>query len=147
MKKLSLLVILLLFPFIFLTAQIRNTDPLIIINGKISNIKLNSLNPSDIESMSVYKSQASKEDYGILAENGVISIITKDYVKPDAQEDNTSEPLILVDGEVYTSSLDSIDVQKVKSVSVLKDAAATASYGKAGEYGVILINTKEDINN
>ena len=146
MKNLSFLVLLLFLPFSFLVAQIDKKDPLIVINGRISNIKLSSLNPSDIESMSVYKSQASKEAYGILAENGVISIITKDYVKTDRPKDLPSEPLILVDGEVFTSSLDSINIQEVESVSVIKNKSATGSYGKAGKNGVILITTKEDNN-
>ena len=133
-----------IFCFISLSAQVDKKDPLIVINGKISNIKLSSLEPCDIESMSVSKSQAAKDAYGILAENGVISIITKDYVKTNNQNDQPSKPLVLVDGEVFTSSLDSINIQEIESVSVRKDKSATAPYGKAGENGVILITTKEN---
>lgn len=143
MKKLTLLIIPMIFCFISLSAQVDRKDPLIVINGKISNIKLSSLEPVDIESMSVSKSQAAKDAYGILAENGVISIITKDYVKTDSQNDQPSKPLVLVDGEVFTSSLDSINVQEIESISVLKNKSATTHYGKAGENGVILITTKE----
>jgi TonB-dependent SusC/RagA subfamily outer membrane receptor len=143
MKNLSLLVILSFFSFLSLSAQIDKKDPLIVINGKISNIKLVSLNPSEIESLSVTKSKASKDAYGVLAENGVISIITKDYIKTDSQKDQPSKPLVFVDGEVYTNSLDSINIQEVESLSVRKDKSATAPYGKAGENGVILITTKE----
>ena len=144
MKKLTLLIFPMIFCFISLSAQVDKKDPLIVINGKISNIKLSSLEPSDIESMSVSKSQAAKDAYGILAENGVISIITKDYVKTDSRNDQPSKPLVLVDGEVFTSSLDSINIQEIESVSVRKDKSATAPYGKAGENGVILITTKEN---
>ena len=70
-----------IFCFISLSAQVDKKDPLIVINGKISNIKLSSLDPNAIESVTVSKSQTAKDAYGILAENGVISIITKDYVK------------------------------------------------------------------
>lgn len=132
-----------IFCFISLSAQLEKKNPLIVINGKISNIKLSSLYPSDIESMTVSKSQAYKDAYGVLAENGVISIITKDYVKTDSQNDQSSRPLVLIDGEVYTNSLDSINIQEVESMSVIKDKSATALYGKAGENGVILITTKE----
>jgi len=144
MKKLTLLIFPMIFCFISLSAQVDKKDPLIVINGKISNIKLSSLEPSDIESMSVSKSQAVKDAYGILAENGVISIITKDYVKNDSQNDQPSKPLVFVDGEVFTSSLDSINIQEIESVSVMKDKSATALYGKVGENGVILITTKEN---
>jgi TonB-dependent SusC/RagA subfamily outer membrane receptor len=144
MKKLTLLIFPMIFCFISLSAQVDKKDPLIVINGKISNINLSSLEPCDIESMSVSKSQAAKDAYGILAENGVISIITKDYVKTNNQNDQPSEPLVLVDGEVFTTSLDSINIQEIESVSVRKDKSATAPYGKAGENGVILITTKEN---
>ena len=133
-----------IFCFISLSAQVDKKDPLIVINGKISNINLSSLEPCDIESMSVSKSQAAKDAYGILAENGVISIITKDYLKTNNQNDQPSEPLVLVDGEVFTTSLDSINIQEIESVSVMKDKSATALYGKVGENGVILITTKEN---
>jgi TonB-dependent SusC/RagA subfamily outer membrane receptor len=144
MKKLSLLFFPMIFCFISLSAQIDKKDPLIVVNGKISNIKLNSLDPNSIESLTVSKSQSAKDAYGILAESGVISIITKDYIKTDSQIDQSSKPLVLVDGEVYTNSLDSINIQEVESVDVRKGISATKQYGKAGENGVILITTKEN---
>jgi len=58
-----------IFSFISLSAQPEKKDPLIVVDGKISNIKLSSLYPGDIESMTVSKSQAYKEADGVLAEN------------------------------------------------------------------------------
>lgn len=53
---------------------------------------------------------------------------------------NGSSPLILVDGIERTMS--SVDINSVASISVLKDASATAVYGVKGANGVILITTK-----
>ena len=53
---------------------------------------------------------------------------------------NNSDPLILVDG--IERPMGSIDISSVQSVSVLKDASATAVYGVRGANGVILITTK-----
>ena len=53
---------------------------------------------------------------------------------------NGSDPLILVDG--IERPMSSVDIGSVKSVSVLKDASATAVYGVKGANGVILITTK-----
>ena len=53
---------------------------------------------------------------------------------------NGSEPLVLVDG--IERSMNSVDITSVESISVLKDASATAVYGVKGANGVILINTK-----
>lgn len=53
---------------------------------------------------------------------------------------NDSSPLILVDGVERT--MNDIDINEVASVSVLKDASATAVFGVKGGNGVILITTK-----
>lgn len=49
-------------------------------------------------------------------------------------------PLVLVDG--IERSISSVNPDEVESLSVLKDASATAVYGVKGANGVILINTK-----
>jgi TonB-linked SusC/RagA family outer membrane protein len=53
---------------------------------------------------------------------------------------NNAAPLILVDG--VERSLNNIDISSVASVSVLKDASATAVFGVKGANGVILVTTK-----
>ncbi len=53
---------------------------------------------------------------------------------------NSSDPLILVDG--IERPMNSVDISSVQSISVLKDASATAVYGVKGANGVILITTK-----
>ena len=53
---------------------------------------------------------------------------------------NDASPLILVDG--IERSMNEIDISEVESVSVLKDASATAVFGVKGGNGVILITTK-----
>jgi TonB-linked SusC/RagA family outer membrane protein len=53
---------------------------------------------------------------------------------------NNSSPLMLVDG--VERSFGHIDPSEIESVSVLKDAAASAVYGVKGAHGVILVTTK-----
>ena len=53
---------------------------------------------------------------------------------------NNSAPLVLVDG--VEREMNSVDISSVASISVLKDASATAVYGVKGANGVILITTK-----
>lgn len=53
---------------------------------------------------------------------------------------NSSDPLVLVDG--VERPMSSVDMSSVESISVLKDASATAVYGVKGANGVILITTK-----
>lgn len=54
-------------------------------------------------------------------------------------------PLILVDG--VESSIDNLDPETIESVSVLKDASASAVYGSRAPFGVILIVTKRGKKN
>ncbi|MEP7256857.1 MAG: TonB-dependent receptor [Flavitalea sp.] len=57
----------------------------------------------------------------------------------------SSSPLILVDGvEGY---IDNLDPQSIESVSVLKDASASAIYGSRAPFGVVLITTKKGQKN
>ncbi|WP_419033484.1 SusC/RagA family TonB-linked outer membrane protein [Dysgonomonas gadei] len=53
---------------------------------------------------------------------------------------NNADPLVLVDG--IERPMTSVDINSVETISVLKDASATAVYGVRGANGVILITTK-----
>ncbi|MFC7523774.1 SusC/RagA family TonB-linked outer membrane protein [Parapedobacter sp. GCM10030251] len=54
---------------------------------------------------------------------------------------NDASPLILIDG-VPRSNISKLDPNEVASVSILKDASATAVFGVRGANGVILITTR-----
>ena len=51
-----------------------------------------------------------------------------------------NKPLILVDG--IEREMDLVDVDDIASLSILKDATATALYGVRGANGIVLITTK-----
>lgn len=53
---------------------------------------------------------------------------------------NNTDPLVMVDG--VERPLSAVDISSIETVSVLKDASATAVYGVRGANGVILITTK-----
>jgi len=56
---------------------------------------------------------------------------------------NGSDPYILVDG--VERSMDEINPSDVESISILKDASATAVYGVKGANGVVLVTTKRGV--
>ena len=62
------------------------------------------------------------------------------YIRGAAAWNQDAQPLILVDG--VKRDIKSVDITSVATVSVLKDASATAVYGVEGANGVILITTK-----
>ena len=55
-----------------------------------------------------------------------------------------ASPLVLVDG--IERNFNDVDVNEIETLSVLKDASATAVYGVKGANGVILITTKRGSN-
>lgn len=56
---------------------------------------------------------------------------------------NGNEPLIMVDG--IQRDFNQIDPNEIATISVLKDASATAIYGTRGANGVILVTTKRGV--
>ena len=62
------------------------------------------------------------------------------YIRGAAAWNQDAQPLILVDG--VKREIQSVDISSVQTISVLKDASATAVYGVEGANGVILITTK-----
>ena len=54
-----------------------------------------------------------------------------------------ADPLVLVDG--IERDFNDVDVNEIESISVLKDASATAVYGVKGANGVILLTTKRGL--
>lgn len=59
---------------------------------------------------------------------------------------NGGGPLVLVDN-AEVASIDDINPRDIETISVLKDASASAIYGARGAFGVILITTKQGKKN
>lgn len=58
---------------------------------------------------------------------------------------NGGSPYVVIDG--FPGSLDELNPNDIESISVLKDAAASAIYGARAPYGVILVTTKKGKRN
>lgn len=120
---------------------LNNSNPLILIDGVEGNI--NTLNPSDIESVSVMKDAASSAIYGSRAANGVILVTTK-----EANKDMT--PTITYSGffalQTPTALPEMCDA--VEYLTLLKEATANVSkpWGYTQEDVDAVIN-RTDLNN
>ena len=55
----------------------------------------------------------------------------------------SNDPLVVLDGIPFAGSIGDISTGDIKSIDILKDAAATAIYGSRGANGVILITTNK----
>ena len=140
-KTILLTLVISLFSF-SLSAQFDKNDPLIVVNGRISNLTMKSINPTNIESVTILKDKSASFAYGELGKNGVVLITTKGFVIQESQE--PQKPLILVNGEVYMLELNTINPEEIMDVTILKDKSATGIYGEAGKNGVILITTRDN---
>ncbi|HCM35252.1 TonB-dependent receptor [Chryseobacterium sp.] len=54
----------------------------------------------------------------------------------------SSDPLFVVDGIPFDGNINAISPNDIESISVLKDATASALYGSRGANGIIIITTK-----
>lgn len=85
-------------------------------------------------------------EYYIRGRSGVSEVKELDKVTGDVSEfalkNNPSAPVFILDGfEVDQATIYDLDMNRVKSVTTLKDAAATAVYGSRAANGVIVIET------
>lgn len=79
----------------------------------------------------------------IRGESGIgIKALDKDALAKSNLVDNPNLPTFIMDGfEVSVSKLYDMDPNRIESVTILKDAAATALYGSRAANGVVVITT------
>ena len=142
MKKLFIiLAVTLMTASIF--AQETNNEPMVIVNGIQTNLKVSNLDPNTIESVNVLKGESATAIYGVSGKNGVIQIRTKGSAMPDMLKSTDKDPLVIVDGKEFDSDINSIDPQSISVISVHKTGPVIDQYGEKGKNGVIIITTKK----
>lgn len=107
---------------------------------------------STVSSKDIVRTSASNLTIGLASKLPGLTIMVKDgqlgaenlqtLIRGQATM-NSSAPLILVDG--VERSITSIDANDIESVSILKDASATAVYGVRGANGVIIVTSKKGL--
>jgi len=105
--------------------------------SRILNGFIDSDSESKLEEVVVagYGTQKKKELAG--ASQGI-------KIRGAATLDKKAQPLVVINGVPSTQeAMDGLSPESIKSVSVLKDASATAIYGSRGANGVILVITKQ----
>jgi TonB-dependent SusC/RagA subfamily outer membrane receptor len=143
-------------------------EPLILVDGEMMP-PISELEPENIHSFSILKDDAATKAYGIRGENGVILVTTERRANSEhgvrnifnpvnvLQSDSISflkihsnsltPPLIIVDGEESNASPDkalkNLAIKDIESVTVLKEASATSTYGEKAKGGVIVVKTKK----
>jgi uncharacterized protein (TIGR02231 family) len=63
-------------------------------------------------------------------------------IRGNSSINNNAQPIYVIDGQVFDGDVHSIDQSMIKSITVLKDASSTTIYGARAANGVVLIETK-----
>lgn len=91
-------------------------SPLLVVDGQVVNQDLGSINPDDIESLTVLKDAAATSLYGVRASNGVIVVTTKrgkdEQVKFNISAGFYLNPLHDLEYQNYASTGDVIDYER-----------------------------------
>ena len=141
---------------------------LFILDGKKVD-DIHSVDPNNIEAITVLKDKASIDLYGTEGKDGVVLVTTKSgdatfsvkdsvgahdkYNKIESTNSrvltnvitgkpNLLPPLYVLDGKIYEGNINKINQSMIASIEVLKGPSAHALYGSKGENGVIIVTTK-----
>lgn len=129
-----------------------DNKPLIVVDGIIKvNEDLHSIDPANIKSMVVLKSDNAVVKYGTAAKDGVVEITTKDAPKYSisiSDKTGKKDPLYIIDGKINTDKkIQDIVPEKIESIHVLKGNQAIDKYGKKANNGAIEITLKDESEN
>jgi len=123
----------------------KGPRPLYEVDGKeVDAAAVERIRPENIASIDVLKDASATAIYGDKGKNGVVKITTKAIGGKSAQLANTFKGLVVINGKTQNQAfnLNSLDPNKIKSMSVLNGSDAIAKYGVSGKDGVIIIELK-----
>ena len=105
------------------------------------------VDPQEIDNVSVLKGDAATSVYGAEAKDGVVIITTRKGGNTSLTDHQTGildgKPLILMNGVAITKEeMDKINPDDIESVNVLKGEQATRLYGEKGKNGAVIIKPK-----
>lgn len=111
------------------------------ITGSISQINANEMKDQPVAQIS-QKLQGKMAGVQINEASGRPGHGMSIRIRGAASINAGNHPLIVIDGQPVTEDLHSLDPDDIATITVLKDASATALYGSRAANGVVLITTK-----
>lgn len=120
-----------------------NSQPLYVIDGQpVSDNVVQSIDPSNISSMTVLKDASATSIYGSRGANGVVVISTKDKM-----EKTKTQPLYIVDGRPINVAnnyvVESIPEADIESKTIYDAPEAKDKFGKIAKHGCVVITTHQ----
>ncbi len=113
------------------------------ITGAMVNVKSEALHQAPVANIgAALQGLAAGVDVQMAGGNTHPGATPQIRIRGERSINASNEALIVVDGIPFSGNLNEINNDDVESISILKDASATAIYGSRGANGVILITTK-----
>ncbi|MGN1221567.1 MAG: SusC/RagA family TonB-linked outer membrane protein [Candidatus Cryptobacteroides sp.] len=112
--------------------------------GSVANVKMNDspiMNTLSTNALSLLDGVVTGINFGKSGEAGSTPSMVVRGQKSIAS--TSADPLIVLNGVIFTGSMNDIDPNIIESMSVLKDATSLAAYGSQAANGVIMITTKK----
>ncbi|WNH11210.1 SusC/RagA family TonB-linked outer membrane protein [Thalassobellus suaedae] len=140
---------------ITLETDVSQLDEIVIVNygyGKVKKTDMTGASAS-INSKELLKIPVSSASEAISGRLPGVNITTADgepgsairiRVRGGTSLSQDNNPLIIVDGFIV-GSMEDVPVNDIESITVLKDASATAVYGAQASNGVIVVTTKNPV--
>jgi len=118
------------------------------ITGAMVNVKSDAIAQAPVPNIaSALQGLAAGVDVQLSGGNTHPGAVPQIRIRGERSLGATNDALIVVDGIPFSGSLNDISNDDILSVSILKDASATAIYGSRGANGVLLITTKRGEKN
>ncbi|MFI0428987.1 von Willebrand factor type A domain-containing protein [Mariniflexile sp. HMF6888] len=120
----------------------KNSEPLVVVDGKIMPYNtVESINPKQINDITVLKDSNATAIYGNRANNGVIIISTKN------NDDTSKEPLYIVDGvpikKEHNYIIKNLPESDIENKTSYGKAEAKDKFGKIAKDGCVVITTHQ----
>ena len=138
------------------TAKVENIEEVVVVGYSKVNKQSFVGTASTVDIKSVDKKSVSTVSQALAGEVAGVRVINTSgqpgteatiRIRGFGSVNGNRDPLYVIDGAPFTGNVSSINPDDIESMTVLKDATATAIYGSRGANGVVLINTKRGKSN
>jgi TonB-dependent SusC/RagA subfamily outer membrane receptor len=113
-------------------------DPLVVVDGVITDRRGLDIDPSDVESVEILKGAGASAIYGSRGQAGVVEITTK---RGPVGDTAPRGPVLVVDGVMTHLTLADVNPADIATIRKFDGPAGAVLYGPRGEAGVIQIIT------
>jgi TonB family protein len=133
------------------TIKYNGPPPLVVIDGTVTDIEVDKIDPETIYSINVLKDKSATDKYGEKGKDGVIEITTKKKAIDDSNKiikiynnpDSLGKLLVIIDGAVHEKDgMSAIRLDNIETMSVLTKKLAIEKYGEKGKNGAVEIKSR-----